>query len=368
MKRTLVLTLLLAIAISTIAMAEQLSLVELWRYNTNDDVNHIVFADNGLLGLTSGNCAYILDQNGKLVTKTCGNSTMTDVSYCCGVFGFSNQDDNVYLYFVNNSTWRKMDLTSSTNFDGLEAITLTKDGFVVCEGGCTFFYFNGTRAWSIDFRDLNNGVVNPVEASPVYYDGYWYIPSYRETDNYPYYSYGLAIWKPPSWLPANETLYGTYDVTDLRLCGKYLGVLTNYGPDNILYVYVLDDPTKPKEIMKKYLSFEHQIAFSPDCNYIAVAGVPSIGMININGTSIGLNQPIAVEPYNSIDWYENKIAVGTSKGVIVFKLEESTNTPATVSTTSTSPTSSHSTGVPAPILLSLFGGIILRRRKGRVSP
>ena len=82
-------------------------LEELWTFKANAWSNALAFSDNGYLGVASAdNCAYILDLNGNLVSKECRKygkyyvSFMNDASYCCDKFGFTNNDSNVYIYYL----------------------------------------------------------------------------------------------------------------------------------------------------------------------------------------------------------------------------------------------------------------------------
>ena len=266
-------------------------MTQLWSYKAEDTIYGLAFNDSGNLGVASADhCAYTLDPNGNLLNKVCRNDFMYDVSYSDGRFGLINFDDHTYITDENGNLIKKIHV--GDDYDS--AITLVLNGFVACAERCAFFDFNGNKLWDVDVGIVENG--------PSYYQGYWYVADYNWDK--------LLIIKDGSIVKEISYGEGVYDTT---ICGKYLAVSTCCS----LYLYDLSDPKNPKEIWKaKGFDWVRQVAFSPDCKYIAVADTYNnkLKIYDINGNLVLGKSFNAVVV--SVAWWRNRLAVGLEDGTI----------------------------------------------------
>ncbi len=96
------------------------------------------------------------------------------------------------------------------------------------------------------------------------------------------------------------------DAEDTAVCNKYLAVSTW----SRLYLYDLRDPTKPKGIWSKGgFDWARQVAFSPDCKYIAMADTYNnkLKIYNLNGNLV-LEKSFS-STVVSVTWWKDRIAV-----------------------------------------------------------
>ena len=264
-------------------------LSRIWSYETGDAIQGLAFSDNGNLGTSPQNkCAYILDPDGKLLNKVCGEKKMAGASYSNGRFGFINVDGHVYITDENGNLIRKIHVGN----DYKHSITMTPNGFVACGDRCAFFDFNGDKLWDVDVLWVENG--------PSYYQGYWYAADWNK----------LLIIKDGKVVKRIE--YGE-DSFNTAVCGKYLAVSTKYH----LYFYDLSNPKNPREIWKvEGFNLASQVAFNPDCKYMAVADNDNqkLKIYDINGNLV------LEKKYDtyviSVAWWKDRIAVGPWNGRI----------------------------------------------------
>ena len=298
----------LVMLMTSLALAEQLSLVQLWSYKTGDVIEGVAFSENGNLGVAShDSCGYVFDSNGNLLNKICGSYDMDDVSYCCDKFGFINNDD--YVYIVNNKGDLINRIYVGDSYD--DAITMVSNGFVACgniwgytnnqrNNRCAYFSFDGNKIWDLEVGSVDNG--------PVYYDGYWYVMDWIRGD--------LIIVRDGDVI--NKIHYGE-DALDVSVCGKYMAAITA----SHLYLYYLNDPENPEKVWKiDGFTLGWQVTFSPDCNYIAATDWHGnkFRIYSIKGDLI-LERRYRVG-VSVVAWWQDRIAVGLADGrVIVYKLE-----------------------------------------------
>jgi len=116
----------------------------------------------------------------------------------------------------------------------------------------------------------------------------------------------------------NEIGYGE-GALDTAVCGKYLAVST----DSYLYLYDLSDPENPRELWRVGgVNLVFQVAFSPDCKYIAVADLLNhkLKIFDIKGNLV-LEKDFGKEVW-SVAWWKDRIAVGLDGGdIYVYKVE-----------------------------------------------
>jgi len=145
--RALALFLLLMVASEVLAI----SLTQLWTFEING--YGLAFSEDGLLGVAShDDCAYVLDPNGNLVSKYCGNGAVNDASYC-NKFGFVNYDDNAYIYDLSTGSWKVV----YVGVDYSDAITVLEDGFLAGYRKLAYFDFNGNKRWDVSMKYIENG-------------------------------------------------------------------------------------------------------------------------------------------------------------------------------------------------------------------
>jgi WD40 repeat protein len=326
---------LLLLSLLILTLSYSLSLTELWRYNTPSAVNALAVDDNGNVGIAS-DCAYLLDQNGNLINKTCGGEVMSDVSFLNGLFAFACGDGSTYL-FNGTIFWKKLNAGGWT-------LDLQPNGFLACSRlECAYLDFNGNYWW-----DRNLGW---IAKGPSVHDGYVYVGDYdagnlyilRLTDGYKtgQVSYGMSVWNS-------------------EVCGDYLAVGTEFR----LYLYIISDPSEPREIwsvggLRRVLS----VAFSSDCKYVAALDTYNkrLKIYHVNGTLV---LDVGSEAA-TLDWNGNRVAVGLYNGtVIVYGIgvvmpTTTTTTTSAVTHTSSNPTTT--TTVPIPTALALLAFILLER-------
>ena len=259
----------------------------------------LAFSDNLNLGVVLEKCAYVFDRNGNLLNKICVGDYMRDVSYCCGKFGFVNDDGYVYITDENGNLVKKIHVGK----DYVKAITMVKDGFVVCWKRCAFFSFNGNKLWDLEIGD--------VSKRPSYYKGYWYVTSKWCDDNNNWQD-KLFIVKDGNVV--NDISY--YDwVYDTAVCEKYLAVTTNF----YLYLYDLSDPANPRKLWRvEGFDGALQVVFSPDCGYIAVTDARNhkLKIYNVKGDLI-----FEKEYYDnviSVAWKNGRMAVDVGTDLIIY--------------------------------------------------
>ena len=265
-------------------------------------IHSLAFSESGNLGVApSDYCAYVFDPNGKLLNKICEKYAMSDVSYCCGKFGFINRDEHAYIMDERGNLIKKVRV--GEDYD--EAITMRSNGFVACWSRCALFNFNGKKKWDVGVGEVDNG--------PAYYKGYWYMAD-RDWKK-------LLIIRDGTIVNSISYREGAYDTA---VCGKYLAVATY----NRLYLYDLSDPENPKEVWKVGgIDGGWQVAFSSNCKYIAVADINGhkLKVYNILGG-------LMLEKYygdqieddvTAVTWWKDKLAVGLNDGrVYVYSMRK----------------------------------------------
>jgi hypothetical protein len=265
-------------------IATPFALREAWSYETGQMVSALAFSEDGLLGVASyDRCAYILDQNGKLLNKVCGRYSMYDASYSNGIFGFVNGDGYAYL-FKGSRFWKKVHVGNGYDV----AITVLPNGFIVCRYRCAYFDFNGNKIWDVDVRYVNN--------SPAVYKGYVYAAD----------DYKLLILRLSNGSKINEISYGEH-AWDTAVCGNYLAV----GTETHLYLYDISDPANPRELWKvEGFDVARNVAFSPDCKYIAVSDVGNrrLKAFSVYGKLMYEKEYSAY--VTAVAWWGDRIAVG----------------------------------------------------------
>ena len=276
---------------------------ELFKLNTGSgEIHSLAFSDTGNLGVATDKiCAYVFDPNGTLLNKVCSTLYMRDVSYCCGKFGFINYDEHAYIMDENGNLIKKI----KVGYDYDEVIVMRPNGFLACDHRCAFFDFNGKKKWDVNIESAVKG--------PSYYKGYWYVAD-RVWNR-------LFIIKDGTIV--NRISYrGSAEGT--AVCGNYLAVVTWYN----LYLYDLNDPANPKEIWKVGgIDEGWQVAFSPDCRYIAVADRygHKLKIYNINGNLVlekGYGDQDA-DWVTAVAWWNDRIAVGLFDGrVYVYSVRK----------------------------------------------
>ena len=158
---------LVLIAIMTsLLLAEHLSLIELWKYKVRSSVYGIAFSGDGYMGVASGNlnsCAYVFDVNGNMLNSVCGSSWMYDASYSNKMFAFINFDGYVYITSKDGVLLKKIYIGEQYS----RTVVLRDNKFIVCGYRCALFNLEGNKLWDID--------VGYVFRRPSYYKGYWYV-------------------------------------------------------------------------------------------------------------------------------------------------------------------------------------------------
>ena len=277
-----------------------MKLTKEWHVKLDEFIAAMAFANDGRLGVAQfAPTGVILAPNGGIIAKVKAEKEMGDVSYCCGRFGFVSHDGHAYITDRNGNLIKEVYVGDAYDV----AITMTEDGFVACKYRCALFDFNGNKLWDLDVGWVVNG--------PSHYKGYWYVADWNE----------LLIVKDGS--VDKEIGYGKY-AWDTAVCGKYLAVSTYRN----LYLYDLSDPANPRELWRVGgLEGAYQVAFGPDCKYIAVADTYNckLKIYDFNGNLVLEKEYNQYGDWHdnvwSVAWWRDRIAVGLEGGdVILFKV------------------------------------------------
>jgi len=329
---------IVALVLALAASAKALDLRLLWTYKAGWVIEGLAFSDNGNLGAASwDHCAYVFDQSGNLLNKVCGSIWMSDASYCCGRFGFVNGDGYAYITDESGNLIKKVHV--GDYYDAV--ITMLENGFIAGRWRLAYFDLNGTKRWDVDVGLVGNG--------PSVYNGYVYVANWLWDK--------LLILKLSDGSEVKEISYGE-PAYDTAVCGNYLAVTTGTH----LHLYSLEDPANPRELWSVGgIADGWQVAFSPDCEYVAVADRDGykLYIYDLNGNKV------LEKGYGSTDddqvtavaWWRDRIAVGLANGTIyVYKVEgyapsapNGTQPPQTTTapiTTTSSQTSTTTVSVP----------------------
>ncbi|UXD22203.1 hypothetical protein IPA_02555 [Ignicoccus pacificus DSM 13166] len=294
----------------------KLSLKKLRKYRfgtTGGKVYATTFSNNGELGVATRRCAYVFNEDGKLIARECGGGRMSDVSYCCNKFGFVNRNDRAYIYDMKRGAWDQIRVGYSHHW----AITILQEGFLVGRSKLAYFTFDGSKIWDVEIPWIPHG--------PAVYGKYIYVPRFE------WHSEGinaLTILELPS---GDELRTITFDekVRDVQVCGRYLALSTIHH----IHLYNLNDPIDPELLWKRGGIASRciregcggavSVAFSSNCKYILGADYDDkrIHIFDINGNKILERE---FESYVlSVAWQQDKIAIGLGNGrVYIFEVEE----------------------------------------------
>ena len=333
MQRVRFAILLVMILVTAGHNAYSLRLVKLWSY-TNSTMgflfNRIVFSDSGkYLGVAWGRCMVVFDvQSGKIILRKCLNPMDTyivnDASAYGNLIGFvvyhpSYNKGFVLLYDVLTNQTKTYYV--GTYYD--RALKLTKSGFVACNDFCALFKYNGKRVWVVQIGNALDNMFVDTQGLALYYP-YLYVSRY----NFPC----LCIVNINSGKILKWFSWIDLDVGDkLDVCGTYLAM----SDSSRVTIYLILNPFNPSKIYEIHglprYSFYHvnSIAFSPDCNYIAVADESQFLQIYyINGTLAYVKYygeytngiPTRVD---AVAWHDNLLAVGIGSNatLILYKVE-----------------------------------------------
>ncbi len=275
------------------AIVFSFSLIESWHFKANAPVVSLTFSDDGILGVASWDrCVYFFNQDGSVIRELCVGSAINDISYCCGKFGFVTMTG--YAYITDNYGNLLKEFNVGYYY---EAITLLPDGFIVCASWCALFDFYGNKEWVTPVGYVLNG--------PAVVNGYVYAPG----------AYLFIIRLSDGERVKSIDVGDTF--IDTAVCGNKLAALASHH----LYLYDLSDPLNPVEIWSTdEIVYGSQVAFSPGCNYIAVAddGGHELKVFNSSGTLVFEKK---YDIYGDLDdrvlsvaWWGDKLAVGLYGG------------------------------------------------------
>lgn len=309
--RSFVLLILILLA----SLVHGLSLVELWSYNVGGRIRALAFSSNGKLGVVSpsGNCVYIIDREGNLHSQKCNVGTVYDVSYCCNKFGFVNWDRRVYLYDLDNEEWNSIEIDLSYG----QSLSLSSEGILVCGlTNCELINYDGAKVWEDQTGALR---------SPSHYEDLWYIPG----DSY------LFIVRNVDGTIVKKLRFDPFDeIISDSICRTYLAV----GTSSHLYLTTIsDNPLEPVVLWSvSGLLGVNDIAFSPDCKYLAVTDSYHRKLVIYDNKG----DLVAEKSFNyfvdSVAWWYDRIAIGLDDGtIIVYKVEGYTPPLLTATTTET---------------------------------
>jgi len=294
----------IVLLVAPLVFAQQLELVELWHSKVRSSIYGLAFSDSGNLGVASGHlnsCAYVFSPRGYMLSEVCGSSWMYDASYSNGMFAFVNWDGYVYITNENGDLIKKIYVGEQYN----KAVTLRDNNFIACGTECALFNLKGNKLWVVD--------VGYVLNKPSYSKGYWYIADRHREE--------VIIVKDGNII--NKIVGYGERVYDTAVCDHYLAVSTW----SYVYLYDISEPSTPKLIWRED-GFDEvfQVAFSPDCRYIAITdtGNHELKVYDIRGNLVSL--VYYGDDYDdkvwSVAWWKDRIAVGLEGGdIYVYKVE-----------------------------------------------
>ena len=319
MSRKLALLILLPLLVYA-SHAQGIKLVKTWIVHVKGKPYSIAIDGLSRTIGVAGKCAYLLNSEGKEITKVCPkNDTMSSVSSCCGIFVFLSFGAKIYIIKNNGTVLWKGKFSKEEYHD---AVLFDRNGLLFCgRGGCYHMGLKGKEEWRVYASLVLNA---PAESSievrgrriPVYY-----IPDIR--GRVIIVTKGLVI----DYLVFDEPIYSVATCKDLlAVSGKY----------NV-YLYNISEPFKPKLLWKRGgLDVGFQVAFSPDCKYLVVTNVVSKDMrvFDVNGNEVAVlsyvSEPnckakgteIRIYTPLSVAWRDDLLIIGYREGqVIAFKVE-----------------------------------------------
>jgi WD40 repeat protein len=294
----------------------------------------IAFSEDGTVAVASDDgCVYFMDSSsGRVINATCSYADMDDVTYLNGKFVVVSFDHNAYIFDAQGNLEDK--LYVGGEYD--QAVRALDQGFIACDERCGYFSYNGTLIWSFEVGEVDN--------APGVSGDYAYV---ADLDTYKVY----IVYIPTGAIVNNLTY--SVEAYDAQTCGNYLAVTTY----DTLYLYDISNPREPT-LLWDYGGLgggsdfgDMRIAFSPDCQYIAVSDTDnySLKIFDSRGNLL-IDNDLGRAPHG-IAWQGSLIVLSLDNGTVIAY-----NTGLAIQTT-------QSAGIPAPFLLGLPLAYFMRRRR-----
>ncbi len=280
----------------------------LWYKDLEHKVESTALSDSGIVGVApQTNKVLFYSLKGDLISEIYTVDDVDDISYNNGLFGAIDWQSNVYV--IEEQT-RK--LISKFKVDEIvhkynNSISIGKRGILVCGNACKFYSFKGKEMW--EFED-----VGTVFNSPVYSNGYFYIPSFDKKSVYIVNEMGKVI---------NKIETGGKGVS-AAVCNDLLAV-TNL---RTLKLYHVVNPKKPRRLWARNLGGfgglledrGSEVSFSNKCKFLALADMRHrmLKIFNNRGYLIWTRK--FDRKVVSVSWKRSLLVVGLDDQVMLFKV------------------------------------------------
>ncbi|UXD22045.1 hypothetical protein IPA_01155 [Ignicoccus pacificus DSM 13166] len=281
------------------------------------------FSYNGILAVGGDYNVYFYDQSFSQINSAYVSGMIMGGSFGYGYFAFVTWDGSVYIFNTDGYLVSSFTASSVTGYTGWWDALMLDDDTVLLSGGA------GIRGvdiytqygWSVSQEVPPHGVA-------VYHSGsdlYVYVADYDNDrvniiDGYSGIQLGSISVNNPNIVAA---------------CGGYLAVAT----DNTLYMYSLSDPTQPRLIWYQSEFGVTDIAFSPDCQYVAILEGLSSTILKIRDSVNGNLEAytsVGSDSSSSVAWWYDLIAVANQDGnVYIYRVDYYTPQIPVVTTTTT---------------------------------
>ena len=270
-----------------------MDLTLLWVLSVTNFIKEVTMSNSTIALATYDGCIYLYSVNSTLIKRDCLDYRFFGVDYCCNRFAFISSKRIVI-------TDEKGNIINEIKIPWMYgmSVKLTQRGVLACYNYCAFYSWDGKLLWKVDVPDSSLGKIA--------YNGTFFVPTavFAECIAKGVAPSHIAIIKDGRMikdLVFNETLLGADSCNDTIAVGGTKLLLIKKG--------------RVIELGKYKLIWD--LAFSPDCKYIAVSDVNGLKIVDLKGNVI---KEVKIKP-TGVAWVNNLIAVGDAYGKLyLFKV------------------------------------------------
>ncbi len=271
-----------------------MDLTLLWVLSVTNFIKEVSMSNSTIALATYDGCTYLYSINGTLIKRECIDYRFFGVDYCCNKFAFISSRQ-IVIEDERGNVVKRIEIPWKYGM----SVKLVPRGILACYTHCAFYNWDYERLWDLDIPDSSLGKIA--------YNGTFFIPT-------AVYASCLAKGVAPSHiviikgnktvrdLVFNETLLSADSCKDLIAVGGTKLILIKRG-----------------QIVKLGgFRLIWDLAFSPDCKYLAVSDTSGLKIVDLNGDIIS---EVKMKP-TGVAWVKNLIAVGDAYGrLYLFKVE-----------------------------------------------